>query len=72
MVSVGNLHWGYPLINEIDNIMNVVTWLFLEILSGVQHLPTNVNLYTATKLPFGPNRFGKKNSVQLTDQTKFL
>ena len=35
MTLVGKLQWRYPLINgSIDDVMNVVTWIFLEILSG--------------------------------------
>ena len=30
--------------------MNEVTWLFLEMLSGVQLLTRNVNLYTSYKV----------------------
>ena len=49
MVSVGNLHWGYLLINEVYRQRHVVTWLFPEIIFGVQFLTRNVYLYTSYK-----------------------
>ena len=51
MVSDWNLHWGYSWrMESVDNIVSVITWLFLEILSDVQYLTRNANLSTSYKV----------------------
>ena len=69
MVSVGNLHWEYPLINgvSIDDVMNVVIWIFLELHFGVELLTWNVDL----KLKFGHNKIGKRVVSNLQTRIRF-
>ena len=54
--------------DSIDNVMNVVTWLFLELLSGDQLHTWNFSLHTAMKLKFLRNKFGTDDSVQFAEQ----
>ena len=50
MVSVGKSHREYLFINgSTENVINVVTWLFVEILSCVQLLTRIVDLETSYK-----------------------
>ena len=51
--------------------MNVLTWLFLEILSGLQRF-TWISTFTKTvKLNFGLNKFGKSTTYNLKPEHIF-
>ena len=45
--------WSSDLLFNIMNVINVVTWLFLEILSGVQLLTRMSTFTPALQLTFG-------------------
>ena len=48
MVLVGNLHWGYSWqMRSLDDVMNVIRWIFLELLSDEQVLSWNPILQTS-------------------------
>ena len=75
MVSVGNLFWGYLLINGcIDNAMNIVTWLFFKMIFRVQLLTRNVKTYftSAVKVTFKCNRSGKRTVYNLHFQSHMI
>ena len=55
-----------------DNIMNVVSLLFQEILFGLRLLTTNVTFTQTIKLIFGCNRFGKRTVYNLQTRIHFL
>ena len=61
---------------SVDNIMSVITWFFIEILSDVQYLTRNANkviklTYKAIKLTFGWNRFSKRTMYNLQNRIYF-
>ena len=58
---IGNLHGGYPFINgSRDEVVKVVTSLFLEILSSVQFLTGNIISTQAVKMKFARNKSVKE------------
>ena len=55
---------------SIDDVMKMVTWLFLEVLSGVKLVTGNVNLYTCHKTDIWTKQIGERTVYNL--QTTFF
>ena len=56
---------------SIGKVMNVITRLFLERLSGEKLLTRRSNFTSAIKLTYGRNRFGKRTLYKIQTRIHF-
>lgn len=58
--------------SSVDDVMNMITWVFLEMLFGVQHLSWSTNLLTSSEAEVRTQQIKWKDSVYFTDQKTLL